>query len=305
MKQKPILSHATKGQVTLRSAFSLVELITVIAVIALLVAFLMPALSQAREQANQAQCLSNLRNLGQAALMHVPEHAGYFPTAGWQWHCENGDTCDPTGLQDPAAKKYDYYLDNGIKRPVPVTVALADYMGVHCRTDSREHLESDLLRSDLRRLFHCPSQAVEYHAWTQRGDGGAWTAPEEYSSYGFNEALLGRRGYNTELSPKANASRLKESASVFFALDARPRDERGNRAFLIPDNQMSENLYDVQQFLLTFEPNRGREALDFMRHRMRINVLFCDGHAAGFAMGLGPNGGGELREIYVSRGISY
>ena len=36
---------------------------------------------------------------------------------------------------------------------------------------------------------------------------------------------------------------------------------------------------------------------------MRINAVFCDGHAEGFPMGVPPEGADGLKEIYVSRGI--
>ena len=290
-----------------RRAFSLVELLAVIGILAVLLAILFPAITRAREQSYQAKCLTTLRSIGQAALLHAVDHGDYLPTAGWQWNCTDG-VCHPEGLQDPRARHYEYYRDGSLERPLPVTAALARYLGVRCRVDSRQNLTEDLSAEALRRLFRCPMQRTEYSAWTQRGDGqqaGSWIAPDEVSSYTFNEALLGRRDYNTPGCPKGKLTRVKDSSRVFFAADGRPRDQDGNRAFLIPDDRSGETLYDVQQYLLTFEPNRGREALDFTRHRMRITVVFCDGHAESLPMGLPPGGGDGLKEIYVSRGISY
>jgi prepilin-type processing-associated H-X9-DG protein len=188
---------------------------------------------------------------------------------------------------------------------MPTTCALAWYMGVRVRTDSRQHLAEDLTNDNLRRRFRCPSQTTEYLGWTERGDdGGSWIAPDEYSSYAFNEALLGRRpDPDTERSAKGNLSRVKESSKVFFALDGRPRDRGGNRYFLVFDFSPHDTLFDFQQRVLTSD--RGQELLDFARHRMRINVAFCDGHGETFAMGLPPGGGGELNQIYVTRGIVY
>ena len=295
-----------------RVAFSLVELLVVIGIVALLIAILLPALAAAREQANRAQCLSNLRNIGIAAQLHASEHQGYLPTAGWHWESVGGVT-DPRGLQDEAERKYTYYVDNGIKRPVPVTVALAQYMGVKCRTDSRANLQADLQAEPIRKLFRCPSQQVEYYGWTQRGDeDGSWIAPEEYSSYAFNEALLGRRPAHLDGCPKGQLSRVSAPSEVMFAIDGRPRDLNGigNRSFLVPDRDHpdypEETLHDFQRRTIEAPPSAGgRELLDFVRHRMKVNAVFCDGHAETFPMGLPPEGGEGLKWVHVTRGFNW
>ena len=61
---------------SLESAFSLLELLVVIATIAVLSSLLLPALSRARSVANRAKCTSNLRQLGLAAQMYFDDHDG-------------------------------------------------------------------------------------------------------------------------------------------------------------------------------------------------------------------------------------
>lgn len=62
-----------------RSAFTLVELLVVIGIIAILIAILLPALGKAKQQANVTACLSNQKQLLTALLMYVNDNKGTFP----------------------------------------------------------------------------------------------------------------------------------------------------------------------------------------------------------------------------------
>lgn len=63
--------------------FTLVELLVVLAILAVLLALLLPALARAQEQARQARCLSNLRQVGAFSAMYAASNRGRpFPVHG-------------------------------------------------------------------------------------------------------------------------------------------------------------------------------------------------------------------------------
>ncbi|HSI35449.1 MAG TPA: prepilin-type N-terminal cleavage/methylation domain-containing protein [Tepidisphaeraceae bacterium] len=71
--------HRGTSAVGRRPAFTLVELLVVIGIIALLISILLPSLSKAREQGNRVKCLSNMRQLGLAMQLYTGDNKGAVP----------------------------------------------------------------------------------------------------------------------------------------------------------------------------------------------------------------------------------
>lgn len=79
-KEKNSRPHVDKSK-----GFTLIELLVVVAIIAVLVAILLPALGKARDQANTVVCQANLHNIQLAMAMYVDENKGRFPVTGTDW----------------------------------------------------------------------------------------------------------------------------------------------------------------------------------------------------------------------------
>lgn len=105
-------------------AFTLVELLTVIGVIALLISVLLPALAKARAAAVATQCASNIRQIATAALGYSGENRGYYPIAHedilttnlLRWIGKRAKPTDPFDFSHSPLRKF---LGDGVIRKCP------------------------------------------------------------------------------------------------------------------------------------------------------------------------------------------
>jgi prepilin-type processing-associated H-X9-DG protein len=277
-------------------AFTLVELLIVIGIIALLIAILMPTLGRARESANSLKCQAQQRQILQAMMLHANEHKGYMPLTGLPWIAPNVNGFDPPSLGDPSGEKYDYYGDNPNNRHVmSLQGALAPQLGQQINTESKATVEAGIRQGIVRALFNCPSDRED-----QRLGATVWDGGDGYSSYVFNDAALsmanssyadgsGLRSYpNVHSRLRGKVSRFVHPSELCLMMDGSPRSYGGWQVFCDVDSDVT--LRDL--LVTTSGPANNPHAnpnstfgyvcdwdiINFKRHHGRANIGFADGH---------------------------
>src|ERR1044071_7849602 len=88
-QQVPAEKETWLARLFRHAGFTLIELLVVIAIIALLAALLLPSLARAKEHANCAKCISNLRQINIGFKTFASEHDGVYP---WRLSPQEGGT---------------------------------------------------------------------------------------------------------------------------------------------------------------------------------------------------------------------
>jgi prepilin-type processing-associated H-X9-DG protein/prepilin-type N-terminal cleavage/methylation domain-containing protein len=246
--------HSSKSPATGRHrwGFTLVELLVVIGIIALLIAILLPALSSARKQANTVKCASNLRQIGQAAMMYANENKGFIPRDYNPDDTNNQKDGQYSTGQYLFAEQFGPYLMKDFEK-----------VGHTLTTRDRDILlKPQFARMDV---YQCP----------------ALDNPEQaldYCANGFQISYPWIGGGRAQ--PTCNLTQIKRGSEILYLTEI-----NANTA-AVPSGGPNNNpapFYGSHDFwLLEHVQSLGNERRIMMpddtRHNKKINLLFIDGH---------------------------
>jgi prepilin-type N-terminal cleavage/methylation domain-containing protein/prepilin-type processing-associated H-X9-DG protein len=225
-----------------RRAFTLVELLVVIGIIAVLIAILLPALNKARRQANQIACSSNLHQMGMAMIMYTNEWQ-YYPGCYGVSHAGDSIAAWPTRIRK--------YL--GGQKVFRCPSQIQDFEWV-----------VDQPNPPVVDNTHANSADVGYGYVLGEGlllkNSAKFTYG--YNDWGTHELATPQRGLGGDIA-NPTFGQLKAS-----------RVRRASDMISITDIQAASNIYCFNVDPVNYSEREWPSNV----HRGGSNVLYCDGH---------------------------
>jgi prepilin-type N-terminal cleavage/methylation domain-containing protein len=233
------LHKYARARVTARRAFTLLELLVVISIIALLISILMPAMSNAKNEAATAKCLANIRSIAQATAMYVDTgETRVLPWYQYPAHAFFKDqvkTCTPWvfgGFKAPNPDPTDLQVDSSLYpaqlRPLNAFLApdvQGSFMASERGTDIIEVYKCPSDRSFTTSLISYDPTDVEEEARSSwEANGTSYTLntrwAQGYTQPGgdfiLDDFLLGRAPENIPFGAKLSPHLIGDGAARFI-----------------------------------------------------------------------------------------
>jgi prepilin-type processing-associated H-X9-DG protein/prepilin-type N-terminal cleavage/methylation domain-containing protein len=243
-------------------AFTLVELLVVIGIIALLISILLPSLSRARRTARATTSLSNLRQIGIGLMQYRIENRGAYPVASWA----------------SVAGRPRFRWADAI---YPYMKNTEVYMSPHLSEDERRR---------MNKPFH--------HTCDPNANPGILPGSIFWGGYGYNWQYLGN-GRTTGGAREyiAGQSAVRAASQTIAVADTDGSKNGGSTwtsegVYVIDPPLMSQDLGSRGSRKSSITPGPGNygytggndgdpahRSTPAERNNGKVNVLFCDGHA--------------------------
>jgi prepilin-type N-terminal cleavage/methylation domain-containing protein/prepilin-type processing-associated H-X9-DG protein len=249
-----------------RCGFTLVELLVVIAIIAVLISILLPALSKARQAAQFAACMNNLRQLGAGIFAYANDYNGYIPPLGGYYFPSDGVVPQPNiYTQNPSG-----LLMNSGQQPAADGLDHGNYIGI-C------HLFVDGYITNTN-IYYCPAdyllttQSSSYDAGLTQMQNWIKSGPLGYPSFNLAWVVYSSYCYiNPQSEQLSPTTYLPGYSSASFPLTHIPKlaDLGYYHIGLLADSFCNFNASGAQD-------SSNRPVVH--NNPARYNVLYADGH---------------------------
>jgi len=223
-----------------RENFTLVELLIVIAIIAMLTAVLLPALNRAKDASRGLVCLNNLKQTGVAQMAYAEDHQGWIVSRSIGYSA--------------GSDKWYHLLAGTWRNPRGINYGVTfDGRGSGVPTGT----------------FACPSEQTQWGSYSD-------TPPKfNHTHYGENKFLGGYISGGTVYFLPQKISVILQASVAVFAVDKNRRSSEGvSGVFDLAFRHGARDPRPVVNYLDSYV------SLPLTAFTGRANVLYMDGHAA-------------------------
>jgi len=237
------------------TGFTLIELLVVIAIIALLVTLLMPSLKQARDLAKWSMCQANLKQVGVAMSMYVPDNDDYMPP-----YYSGVSGYDDDGWVGPDDVRYHSWSQGVL---MTFWHKGGNYPDPPRNGDGLLRPYSGSSKNSLDAILSCPAM--------KKGGVPKYVT---HNGNGWNDWVFGERGFGLNFS---NVMEEVEGGARWGELRIMQAGKINRPSKLI---YMAEGIGWCQAMYPGYynDPGQSTATTPTERHFGDFDMVFCDGH---------------------------